>query len=100
MQKHRTENKKPGLMGWVKFPNYFYCFHFNFNFLPFYIQFYIQSTDYDRTIMSAQSYLSGLFPPTGSQIWNPELLWQPIPVHILQKSTDRVSTACTLPITP
>ncbi|NXT45818.1 PPAP phosphatase, partial [Pluvianellus socialis] len=53
-------------------------------------EFYIQSTDYDRTIMSAQSYLSGLFPPTGSQIWNPELLWQPIPVHVLQKSTDQV----------
>ncbi|XP_029866245.1 prostatic acid phosphatase isoform X3 [Aquila chrysaetos chrysaetos] len=52
-------------------------------------EFYIQSTDYDRTIMSAQSYLSGLFPPTSSQIWNPELLWQPIPVHILQKTTDR-----------
>ncbi|KAM6101712.1 prostatic acid phosphatase-like [Theristicus caerulescens] len=53
-------------------------------------EFYIQSTDYDRTIMSAQTYLAGLFPPTGSQIWNPELLWQPIPVHILQKSTDRM----------
>ncbi|PKU33582.1 prostatic acid phosphatase-like [Limosa lapponica baueri] len=52
-------------------------------------EFYIQSTDYDRTIMSAQSYLSGLFPPTSSQIWNPELLWQPIPVHVLQKSTDQ-----------
>uniref|UniRef100_A0A663E0V8 acid phosphatase n=1 Tax=Aquila chrysaetos chrysaetos TaxID=223781 RepID=A0A663E0V8_AQUCH len=63
-------------------------------------EFYIQSTDYDRTIMSAQSYLSGLFPPTSSQIWNPELLWQPIPVHILQKTTDRVSTGWTLPITP
>ncbi|XP_008948349.1 PREDICTED: prostatic acid phosphatase-like [Merops nubicus] len=52
-------------------------------------EFYIQSTDYDRTIMSAQTYLSGLFPPTSSQIWNPEILWQPIPVHSLQKSTDR-----------
>lgn len=100
MQKHKTENEKPGLMSWVKFPYYFYCFHFIFNSLPFYLQFYIQSTDYDRTIMSAQSYLSGLFPPTSSQIWNPELLWQPIPVHILQKSTDRVSTVWTLPVTP
>ncbi|XP_014793148.1 PREDICTED: prostatic acid phosphatase isoform X2 [Calidris pugnax] len=53
-------------------------------------EFYIRSTDYDRTIMSAQSYLSGLFPPTSSQIWNPELLWQPIPVHVLQKSTDQM----------
>ncbi|NXL87134.1 PPAP phosphatase, partial [Alectura lathami] len=52
-------------------------------------EFYIQSTDYDRTIMSAQSYLSGLFPPTSSQIWNPELLWQPIPVHVVTKSTDQ-----------
>ncbi|KFZ45627.1 Prostatic acid phosphatase, partial [Antrostomus carolinensis] len=52
-------------------------------------EFYIQSTEYDRTIMSAQSYLSGLYPPTSRQIWNPELLWQPIPVHILQKSTDQ-----------
>ncbi|NXC25155.1 PPAP phosphatase, partial [Campylorhamphus procurvoides] len=54
-------------------------------------EFYIQSTDYDRTIMSAQSYLSGLFPPTSSQIWNPELLWQPIPVHIFQKSERRLN---------
>uniref|UniRef100_A0A8C6YRJ3 acid phosphatase n=1 Tax=Nothoprocta perdicaria TaxID=30464 RepID=A0A8C6YRJ3_NOTPE len=52
-------------------------------------EFYIQSTDYDRTIMSAQSCLSGLFPPTSSQIWNPELPWQPIPVHIVSKSSDR-----------
>ncbi|XP_072186650.1 prostatic acid phosphatase-like [Excalfactoria chinensis] len=51
-------------------------------------EFYIQSTDYDRTIMSAQSYLSGLFPPTSSQIWNPDLLWQPIPVHVVTKSAD------------
>uniref|UniRef100_A0A8C4J6D9 acid phosphatase n=1 Tax=Dromaius novaehollandiae TaxID=8790 RepID=A0A8C4J6D9_DRONO len=60
-------------------------------------EFYIQSTDYDRTIMSAQSCLSGLFPPTSSQIWNPELPWQPIPVHIVPKSSDRGIHNYTLP---
>lgn len=78
----------------------FYCCHLFTNSLPFHSQFYIQSTDYDRTIMSAQSYLSGLFPPTSSQIWNPELLWQPIPVHVVTKSTDRVSIVWMLPIMP
>uniref|UniRef100_A0A8C8S0T4 acid phosphatase n=1 Tax=Pelusios castaneus TaxID=367368 RepID=A0A8C8S0T4_9SAUR len=51
---------------------------------------FIQSTDYDRTIMSAQAHLAGLFPPKGSQIWNPQILWQPIPVHILPESQDQI----------
>ncbi|KAM6450886.1 prostatic acid phosphatase isoform 2-T2 [Liasis olivaceus] len=48
----------------------------------------IQSTEIDRTIMSAQANLAGLFPPTGDQIWNPELLWQPVPVHVVPKASD------------
>ncbi|XP_042328138.1 prostatic acid phosphatase-like [Sceloporus undulatus] len=48
----------------------------------------IQSTETDRTIMSAQANLAGLFPPTGDQIWNAELLWQPIPVHVVPKEHD------------
>ncbi|KAM7176663.1 prostatic acid phosphatase-like [Macrochelys suwanniensis] len=50
----------------------------------------IQSTDYDRTIMSTQVYLAGLFPPVGNQIWNPQILWQPIPVHTVPVSQDHM----------
>ncbi|XP_066485259.1 prostatic acid phosphatase-like [Tiliqua scincoides] len=45
----------------------------------------IESTELDRTIMSALSNLAGLFPPSGDQIWNPDIHWQPIPVHIVPK---------------
>uniref|UniRef100_A0A7N5K906 acid phosphatase n=1 Tax=Ailuropoda melanoleuca TaxID=9646 RepID=A0A7N5K906_AILME len=52
-------------------------------------QVYIQSTDVDRTLMSAMTNLAGLFPPEGISVWNPSLLWQPIPVHTLSLSEDR-----------
>lgn len=31
--------------------------------------------------MSAQACLAGIFPPRGDQMWNPNLSWQPIPIH-------------------
>lgn len=31
--------------------------------------------------MSAEANTAGLFPPEGDQIWNPQLKWQPVPVH-------------------
>lgn len=37
--------------------------------------------DVDRTLMSAQATLAGLFPPSTNQIWNEHLEWLPIPVH-------------------
>ncbi|XP_032189039.1 prostatic acid phosphatase isoform X2 [Mustela erminea] len=53
-------------------------------------QVYIQSTDIDRTLMSAMANLAGLFPPEGVSIWNPSLPWQPIPVHTVSLSEDRL----------
>lgn len=43
--------------------------------------------------MSAQLNLAGLFPPTNEEIWNPDMLWQPIPVHIVPKVMDHVLSA-------
>ncbi|XP_023015258.2 prostatic acid phosphatase [Leptinotarsa decemlineata] len=40
-----------------------------------------QTTDIDRTHMSAQCNLLGLFPPTATELWNPDIAWSPIPVH-------------------
>lgn len=40
---------------------------------------YTQSSEMERTIMSAAMVLAGLFPPKNIQIWNKDLLWQPIP---------------------
>ncbi|KAM8980663.1 prostatic acid phosphatase [Sarcophilus harrisii] len=51
---------------------------------------YIRSTDIDRTLMSAMTNLAALFPPEGSSIWNPQILWQPIPVHTVPLSQDQL----------
>ncbi|XP_004704234.1 prostatic acid phosphatase [Echinops telfairi] len=53
-------------------------------------QVYVQSTDVDRTLMSAMANLAALFPPEGISIWNPNLPWQPIPVHTVPVSEDKL----------
>ncbi|XP_036705446.1 prostatic acid phosphatase isoform X2 [Balaenoptera musculus] len=53
-------------------------------------QVYVRSTDIDRTLMSAMTNLAALFPPEGISVWNPSLLWQPIPVHTVPVSEDRL----------
>uniref|UniRef100_A0A673WZQ1 Lysosomal acid phosphatase n=1 Tax=Salmo trutta TaxID=8032 RepID=A0A673WZQ1_SALTR len=49
----------------------------------------VRSTDYDRTLMSAEANLAGLYPPNGSQVFNPSLEWQPIPVHTVPQDEER-----------
>lgn len=53
----------------------------------------MRSTDFDRTLMSAEANLAGLFPPNGMQRFNPNISWQPIPVHTVPIAEDRVRLA-------
>ncbi|XP_056636833.1 prostatic acid phosphatase-like [Diorhabda sublineata] len=43
--------------------------------------FYVETTDVDRTHMSAQTNVYGMFPATGTQIWRKGINWQAIPIH-------------------
>uniref|UniRef100_A0A8C0VUC7 acid phosphatase n=1 Tax=Castor canadensis TaxID=51338 RepID=A0A8C0VUC7_CASCN len=49
---------------------------------------YIRSTDFDRTLESAQANLAGLFPEAAPG--NPEADWKPIPVHTVPVSEDKL----------
>jgi len=49
---------------------------------------YAVSTDIDRTKMSLQLMLAGLYPPHIMQLWNPDLLWLAIPIHYVPERVD------------
>ncbi|KAJ8951023.1 hypothetical protein NQ318_006408 [Aromia moschata] len=49
-----------------------------------------QSTAFNRTKMSLELVLAGLFPPVGDQIFEPALSWQPIPYNYLPKAEDKI----------
>ncbi|XP_055860871.1 prostatic acid phosphatase-like isoform X3 [Biomphalaria glabrata] len=48
----------------------------------------VQSSGVNRCLMSAYCHLAGLYSPQGEQIWNPNLLWQPIPVQSTPTKSD------------
>ncbi|XP_071455095.1 prostatic acid phosphatase-like [Hetaerina americana] len=52
----------------------------------------VLSTDADRCLNSAAALLSGMFPPSaspgGSQVWLPELDWQPVPIRYIERNED------------
>lgn len=55
----------------------------------------VEASDVDRTLMSAEADLAGLYPPNKEDpvsVWNEDLgsLWQPIPVHTQPKAQDNV----------
>lgn len=55
---------------------------------PHSTQVYIRSTDFDRTLESAQANLAGLFPEASPG--RSEATWQPIPVHTVPVTEDKV----------
>lgn len=53
---------------------------------------YVQSTDVDRTLMSAEANLAGFYPPVKDQVWD-NIKWMPIPVHTIPVKLDYVLMA-------
>ncbi|CAK6437373.1 unnamed protein product [Pipistrellus nathusii] len=49
---------------------------------------YVRSTDFDRTLESAQANLAGLFPEAGPG--RPEAAWRPVPVHTVPLAQDKL----------
>ncbi|KAJ4440008.1 hypothetical protein ANN_08139 [Periplaneta americana] len=52
---------------------------------------FVRSTDVDRTLMSAESNLAGLYPPRQWQKWSANISWQPIPIHTVPENMDQCS---------
>ncbi|KAJ8956334.1 hypothetical protein NQ318_015072 [Aromia moschata] len=50
----------------------------------------VQSSNFDRCLMSAAANLAGLYPPRDHQVWLEGLAWQPIPIHTAPEEEDAV----------
>ncbi|XP_012170162.1 venom acid phosphatase Acph-1 isoform X1 [Bombus terrestris] len=51
---------------------------------------YAYSTDHDRTKMSLQLVLAGLYHPNPLQTWNQNLSWMPIPIYYMPEKIDNM----------
>ncbi|XP_011314221.1 venom acid phosphatase Acph-1-like isoform X2 [Fopius arisanus] len=49
-----------------------------------------QSSDADRTKMSLQLVMAGIFPPSSAQSWNCKLNWQPVVTNYIPRDDDYV----------
>lgn len=50
---------------------------------------YVRASDVDRTLMSAESNLAGLYLPANkNDRFNPDLRWNPIPIHTVPTDED------------
>lgn len=49
---------------------------------------YVRASDVDRTIDSALCNVAGMFPPTGDEVWNDQINWQPVAVHSVPDTED------------
>jgi len=57
-----------------------------------------RSTDFDRTLMTNALVQAAVYPPKGDQIWNPELLWQPVPIHTIDVEDDWLAQETLCPV--
>ncbi|KAJ8966360.1 hypothetical protein NQ317_011935 [Molorchus minor] len=48
------------------------------------------SSNTDRTKVSLMLVLAGLFPPVADEIWDDQLIWQPIPFNQLARKEDKI----------
>lgn len=52
----------------------------------------MDSSNVDRTLMSAELVLASMFPPREQDMWNKiNFTWQPIPVHTVPLDEDPVN---------
>ncbi|XP_063241771.1 lysosomal acid phosphatase-like [Bacillus rossius redtenbacheri] len=50
----------------------------------------VRSSSSPRCVSSALCVLAGLFPPTDQEVWNPDLLWQPVPLYAPEEGHDKL----------